>query len=79
MGNNAAAFMQAAHRLKGALGSIGATTAASLAATLETLSGTADLEAVVTALTQLEQELARVAAVFGEPGWWAEALRPEPA
>jgi hypothetical protein len=37
---------------------------------------TVDLKAVVTALTRLEQELARLAAVFGEPGWWAEALMP---
>jgi two-component system, sensor histidine kinase and response regulator len=79
MVNNAAAFTRVAHSLKGALGSIGATPAAGLAATLEILGGTAGLEEIAPALTQLEQELARVAAVFDEPGWWEEALRREPA
>jgi hypothetical protein len=61
-----AAFTRVAHSFKGALGSIGATPAAGLAE-------------IAPALTQLEQELARVAAVFDEPGWWEEALRREPA
>jgi hypothetical protein len=57
---------------------MGATTAAHLAGRLESLERTACWENAATTLTQLEQELRRVAAVFVDPGWWEEALRHHP-
>jgi signal transduction histidine kinase/DNA-binding response OmpR family regulator/sensor domain CHASE-containing protein len=58
-----------AHSLKGALATIGATTARSLAHELEIMGQSAQLEGLQSTLHKLEAELDRLAAFFDEPGW----------
>ena len=58
-----------AHSLKGALATIGATTARSLAHELEIMGQSGQLEGSPSTLHKLEGELDRLAAFFDEPGW----------
>jgi len=58
-----------AHSLKGALATIGATTARSLAHELEVMGQSGQLEGSQSTLHKLEGELDRLAAFFDEPGW----------
>jgi HPt (histidine-containing phosphotransfer) domain-containing protein len=58
---------QTAHGLKGALGSLGATEAANLAAKLETAGRDRQLILAPTLLQSLEAEIDRVLAFFAEP------------
>jgi two-component system sensor histidine kinase/response regulator len=58
-----------AHSLKGALATIGATTARSLAHELEIMGQSGQLEGSRSTLHKLEGELDRLAAFFDEPGW----------
>jgi two-component system sensor histidine kinase/response regulator len=58
-----------AHSLKGALATLSATTAYSLAAELETMGQTAQLAGASAVIDKLEGELARIVAFFAEPGW----------
>jgi signal transduction histidine kinase/DNA-binding response OmpR family regulator/sensor domain CHASE-containing protein len=58
-----------AHSLKGALATIGATTARSLAHELEIMGQSGQLEGSQSTLHKLESELDRLAAFFDEPGW----------
>src|SRR5918911_1332855 len=60
---------RSAHSLKGALAIVGATRACTLAAELEALGRAPHLENSAIVLSQLEQELDRVAAFLAEPGW----------
>jgi two-component system sensor histidine kinase/response regulator len=57
------------HSLKGALATIGATTARSLAHELEIMGQSGQLEGSQPTLHKLESELDRLAAFFDEPGW----------
>jgi CheY-like chemotaxis protein len=63
----------AAHRFKGALGSLGARTAQMLAAQLEAQAGAEDADGLAAWLDRFERELARVAATFEDPTWLARA------
>ena len=58
----------AAHRLKGALGAIGATTAYTLAAQLETMGHEGHLDGAAGLIDRLEDELTRVASFCAGPG-----------
>jgi CheY-like chemotaxis protein len=58
-----------AHSLKGALGTIGATTARTLAYELEIMGHAASLEEAHGVLQQIEAELARLAVFFADPNW----------
>jgi signal transduction histidine kinase/DNA-binding response OmpR family regulator/sensor domain CHASE-containing protein len=58
-----------AHSLKGALATIGATTARSLAHELEIMGQTSLLEGAASVLHKLEAELDRLAAFFDDPSW----------
>jgi HPt (histidine-containing phosphotransfer) domain-containing protein/CheY-like chemotaxis protein len=67
--NNAPQLERTAHSLKGALGTVGATIAYTLASELETMGRAVHLEGAGTALHKLEDELARIVAFFAEPDW----------
>jgi signal transduction histidine kinase/HPt (histidine-containing phosphotransfer) domain-containing protein/putative methionine-R-sulfoxide reductase with GAF domain/ActR/RegA family two-component response regulator len=58
----------AAHSLKGALGAIGATTASTLAAQLETMGHEAHLDGAARLIERLEGELARMTSFWSGPG-----------
>jgi HPt (histidine-containing phosphotransfer) domain-containing protein len=64
---DAGQLTQAAHRLKGALGSIGATKAQALAREIESLGRTAHLEGALSVFQQLEDELEKITTFFAEP------------
>jgi HPt (histidine-containing phosphotransfer) domain-containing protein len=65
--NNVPQLERTAHSLKGALGTVGATIAYTLASELETMGRAVHLEGAGTALHKLEDELARIVAFFAEP------------
>ena len=64
-----------AHGVKGAMAALGAMTAYTLAAELETLGRNGRLEGAATALDKLEDELARLTAFFAEPEWVRPAIK----
>jgi signal transduction histidine kinase/CheY-like chemotaxis protein/HPt (histidine-containing phosphotransfer) domain-containing protein len=66
---NAHRLERVAHSLKGALATIGATTARSLAHELEIMGQSGQLEGSQSTLHKLEGELDQLAAFFDEPGW----------
>jgi HPt (histidine-containing phosphotransfer) domain-containing protein len=58
-----------AHSLKGALGTIAASNARTLAYELETMGHTARLDKAAITLQQLTVELERLTAFFADPSW----------
>jgi CheY-like chemotaxis protein len=67
--NHASQLERSAHSLKGALLAVGATTASTLAAELETMGRDSHLHGAMPRIVELESELARIVAFFAEPGW----------
>jgi CheY-like chemotaxis protein len=66
---NASQLERSAHRLKGALAVLGATSAYTLAAALETMGRDTCLDGTTALIEELERELARIVAFFAESGW----------
>jgi HPt (histidine-containing phosphotransfer) domain-containing protein len=66
---NASQLERSAHHLKGAMVAVGATTACTLAAELETMGRSTHLDGAMDRIEELETELARIVAFFAEPGW----------
>jgi signal transduction histidine kinase/DNA-binding response OmpR family regulator/putative methionine-R-sulfoxide reductase with GAF domain len=72
--NHASQLERSAHSLKGALVTLGATTAYSLAAELEAMGRDTRLHGAMARIEELETELTRIVTFFTEPGW----QRPTP-
>jgi CheY-like chemotaxis protein len=60
---------ETAHSLKGAVAALGATTAYALAAELEAMGHTGDLQGAATVVQRLDDEIHTIAAFFAEPDW----------
>src|SRR5262249_60681639 len=70
---------QTAHRLKGALGALGARPALEHAGVLEALGRSGTMAPAAAALGALEKELDRLARHVAEPGWLERARAGRPA
>jgi CheY-like chemotaxis protein len=67
--HNASQLERSAHSLKGAVVALGATTAYTLAAALETMGQDSRLDDAMVHIEELETELARIIVFFAESGW----------
>jgi PAS domain S-box-containing protein len=67
--NKASQLERSAHSLKGAVAVLGATTAYTLAAELETMGRDTRLDGATALIEELESELTRIVAFFAEPSW----------